>query len=143
MSHMPVTVAVYRRSSSEPECELIAGQLIAKPGGTLEHMNMERRLLRLLAEFESRGLGQAMHELSFRHGDEVRIPDVVFFRNDARFEDGILIDPPLLCVEVLSPSQRLSELFAKCETYHVWDVSYCWVIDPVLQAAWEYHARSP
>ena len=49
----------------------------------------------------------------------------------------------MLCVEILSPSQRPSELFAKCEAYHAWGVPYCWVIDPVKKLAWEYHSDSP
>lgn len=106
-------------------------------------MRMERLLLRLLEQYEQQGLGQAMHELSVRHGDDVRIPYVVFFGNQARIEDGLLLDPPLLCVEILSPSQRLSELFAKCEVYHEWEVPYCWIIDPARKSAWEYHQRTP
>jgi len=84
-----------------------------------------------------------MHELSIRHGDDVRIPDLVFVPTTARFDRDILIDPPLLCVEILSPSRRLSVLFAKCETYHAWGVPYCWVLDPIGKLAWEYHQGAP
>jgi len=31
-------------------------------------------------------------------------------------------------------------MLAKCEEYHAWGVPFCWVIDPVKRAAWEYHA---
>ena len=31
-------------------------------------------------------------------------------------------------------------MLAKCEEYHAWGVPFCWVIDPVKQTAWEYHA---
>ena len=80
--------------------------------------------------------------MSSRQGDNVRIPDLTFVSGSARFENGILVDLPLLCVEILSPAQRQSELFAKCEAYHSWGVRYCWVIDPVAKVAWEYHADS-
>ena len=53
------------------------------------------------------------------------------------------MDPPLLCIEILSPSQRQSELFAKCEAYHSWGGPFCWVIDPTTKVAWEYHKDSP
>ncbi|MGH9583298.1 MAG: Uma2 family endonuclease [Bryobacteraceae bacterium] len=134
-----VSLAEYLRSNYEPECELVSGELIAKPMGTLEHMDMERRLERLLESFEQQGLGHIVRELSCRKGNDVRIPDLVFYAPGAQFENGLLIDPPLLAVEVLSPSQRQSELFAKCEAYHSWGVPYCWVIDPVKKTAWEYH----
>lgn len=137
-----VTVGEYLKQNHEPECELIAGKLVEKPLGTLEHMRMERRLERLLTPFEQQGLGHVAWELSVRRGNEVRIPDVIFFAASARFEAGILLDAPLLCVEILSPSQRVSELFAKCEAYREWGVSHCWIIDPIGKKAWEYDRHS-
>jgi Uma2 family endonuclease len=117
----------------------MSGELVPKPMGTLEHMNMERRLERLLEAFEQKGIGHVVRELSYRKGDDVRIPDLVFYKPGAHFQDGLLMDAPLLAIEVPSPSQRLSELFAKCEVYHSWGVPYCWVVDPVKKIAWEYH----
>jgi Uma2 family endonuclease len=138
-----ISLEEYLGTHYEPECELIDGILISKPMGTLEHMDMERRLTRLLERFEEAGLGRAVHELSIRFGSNFRIPDLAFVAAGARFEKGILLDPPLLCVEVLSPSQNPSELFAKCEAYHQAGVPYCWVIDPLAKAAWEYHKDAP
>jgi Uma2 family endonuclease len=137
------TLDEYLTTDYEPECELIGGSLHPKPFGTLEHMELERSVERLLERYEQRGLGSSVHELSIRNVDDVRIPDLVFVPSGARYERGILMDPPLLCVEILSPSQRLSVLFAKCETYHAWGVPYCWVLDPIGKLAWEYHQASP
>ncbi len=138
-----VSIQEYLESDYEPECELIGGALLPKPTGTLEHMEIERWLEGLLERYEQAGLGRAVHELSIRHGDDVRVPDLVFAPPDARFEGGVMMDPPLLCVEILSPSQRPSALFAKCETYRAWGVQYCWVVDPVQKLAWEYHRDAP
>ena len=137
------SVEEYLRSHYEPECELISGELIQKPMGTREHTRMARRLEQILARYEQKGLGEVLRELSVLKGDDVRIPDVVFAQTGVRFENGILVQPPLLCVEVLSPSQRPSELFAKCEAYHAWGVPYCWIVDPVKKLAWEYHRDAP
>jgi Uma2 family endonuclease len=137
-----MSLSDYKRSHFEPERELVNGELIPKPMGTLEHMKMEQRILHLLERFEKRGQGIVVHELSICRGEDVRIPDLVFALPDARFEDGILVDAPLICLEVLSPSQSPKELFAKCEVYHQWGVPYCWVIDPIKKIAWEYHQGS-
>jgi Uma2 family endonuclease len=51
-----------------------------------------------------------------------------------------------LCVEILSPEDRLGATLAKCEEYHAWGVPFCWVIDikeqvdPEKQTAWHYHS---
>lgn len=138
-----LSIDEYLSRDFQPARELISGELQEKPKGTRDHMRLEKMLLRLLEPFEKCGQGQALPELSVRRGDDIRIPDVVFYPPQAQFENDILVDAPLLCVEILSPSQRPSELFAKCEAYHAWGVPYCWVIDPASRSAWEYHSGSP
>ncbi|HEX4228998.1 MAG TPA: Uma2 family endonuclease [Bryobacteraceae bacterium] len=132
----------YKHGDFKPERELINGELIPKPMGTLAHMNMERRIEHLLERFEEEGRGTVVRELSICRGEDVRIPDLVFVLPEARFEDGFLIDPPHICLEVLSPSQSPKELFVKCEAYHQWGAPYCWVIDPIKKVVWEYHKDS-
>jgi Uma2 family endonuclease len=51
-------------------------------------------------------------------------------------------EPVLLCVEILSPEDRVGAMLAKCEDYHAWGVPFCWVIDPEKQTAWQYHAEN-
>jgi Uma2 family endonuclease len=139
----PVSIEEYLGHTYEPERELISGKLVPKPVGTLDHSHTAKVIERLLDEFAKQGLGRAERELSLRHGEDVRIPDIVFFNSDAPIDHGILIDPPELCVEILSPSQYPSQLFAKCEAYHAWGVPYCWVVDPAKRCAWEYHSGGP
>ena len=137
-----LSVAEYLQRNDSPACELVAGELIAKPMPTRSHVRMQARLEELLKRFEAQALGETYRELTIRHEDDFRIPDLVFIAQGSRFEDDILTDPPILCIEVVSPSQRQSELFAKCEIYHDWGVPYCWVIDPVAKSVWEYHRHS-
>jgi Uma2 family endonuclease len=49
-------------------------------------------------------------------------------------------EPVQLCVEILSPEDRVGAMLAKCERYHEWGVPFCWVIDPERQTAWQYPA---
>ncbi len=49
-------------------------------------------------------------------------------------------EPVLLCVEILSPEDRVGAMLAKCEVYHAWGVPFCWVIDPEKQTGWQYHS---
>jgi Uma2 family endonuclease len=51
-------------------------------------------------------------------------------------------EPVLLCVEILSPEDRVGAMLAKCEAYHAWGVPFCWVVDPEKQTAWQYHSGS-
>lgn len=138
-----ISIDEYLGRHDEPACELVAGELLPKPMGTIEHRRMERRLVQILARFEQQGLGEVVHELSILQGDDVRIPDVVFAPPGAHWDRGLLADPPVLCIEILSPSQSPRELFAKCEAHHAGGVPYCWIVDPIQDLAWEYHRSSP
>jgi Uma2 family endonuclease len=78
---------------------------------------------------EHYGEFNAVQQLDCLINGNLRIPDLVVFAA-ARFEGGILIDPPLLCVEILSPGQTGRDLFDKCDEYHRAGVPECWVILP-------------
>lgn len=46
--------------------------------------------------------------------------------------------PVFLCIEILSPEDRIGAMFAKCERYHDWGVPHCWIVDPMTRRAWSY-----
>jgi len=74
-------------------------------------------------------------------GTKFLIPDVIAART---IQSPYPTEPVQLCVEILSPDDRLGAMLAKCEQYHSWGVPFCWVIDPEKQTAWQYHAgREP
>ena len=137
-----LSVDEYLDRHFEPETELIAGELRPKPWGTDKHSDMCAWLDTLL--LKQAGRSRTRVELSLRIGDDILIPDVCVLRDKKKelYRD-ILAEPPLLCVEVISPSQRHSEMIAKCERYHEFGVPFCWVIDPVAKRAWESHPDAP
>jgi Uma2 family endonuclease len=123
----------------EPETELIAGELRPKPFGTDHHSDICAWLSTLLVK--QAGRVRARMELSIRVGEDVLIPDVGVLRAaEKKLYRDIPAEPPLLCIEVVSTSQRPAEMLAKCERYHEFGVPFCWVIDPVTRRAWENHA---
>jgi Uma2 family endonuclease len=137
-----VSLEEYFRTHYEPECELIDGELRPKPMPTTHHSRMEGRLRDLLRPYEQLGLGEALPELSLLlPGEAVLIPDFVFSRLGQSVDEHDVFDtPPLLCIEVISPSQSFNELYAKCRRYLRWGVPYCWIIDPVRRLAWQLEA---
>ena len=59
-----------------------------------------------------------------------------------RIQDPYPIEPVHLCIEILSPGDRMSEMLAKCEDYHAWGVEATWIVDPESRQAWEYRRGS-
>jgi len=131
-----VSVEDYLRRTEKPYCEYVDGVLYPKAMPTKLHALIQKILMRLL---DAQGV-QSLSEVHVRlTPTEFLIPDVIAA---PVIEDPYPTKPVLLCVEILSPEDRVGAMLAKCEQYHAWGVPYCWVIDPEKQTAWQYHAGS-
>jgi Uma2 family endonuclease len=69
--------------------------------------------------------------------EQVRIPDVCLVSRDIPVEQ-VTITPPLLCVEVLSPEDRLSRITKRLDDFAQMGVSNLWIIDPVQRIGYVY-----
>jgi Uma2 family endonuclease len=128
-----VSVEEYLRRTEKPYCEYIDGVLYPKPMPTTLHSRTQKAVIWLV---EKQGV-EALPELTVRlSGTRFLIPDVIAGHG---IQGPYPTEPVLLCVEILSPEDRLGAMLAKCEQYHVWGVPFCWVIDPEKQTGWEYH----
>lgn len=67
------------------------------------------------------------------------VPDVIAQRRDS-IQAPYPTEPVALCVEILSPSDHMSDALRKCEAYLAWGVPHTWIIDPELRCAWSYSA---
>jgi Uma2 family endonuclease len=134
----PLTIEEYLATSYEPECEYVDGKLIPKPMGTREHGHLQLRLGRLLYRFEASGHCQVISEQSVRVREQVvLIPDVCLLPAD-NVEEGVVTTPALVCIEILSPSDRFSYTLKKCDEYLRWGVLACWILEPKEKKAWLY-----
>lgn len=56
--------------------------------------------------------------------------------------DEIVVVAPVLCIEVLSPEDRMSEIQEKVDEYLEMGVDSVWVIDPRRRKAFQTDVRS-
>ena len=131
-----VSVAEYLAYRGKPNCEYIDGVMVPKAMGTRKHGRVQWRLCQLL---EERAAGfEALNEQTVRLREgKWLVADVAVQRRDG-IQDPYPELPIYLCVEILSPGDRLGEMLNKGETYHEWGVPYFWVIDPETRQAWSY-----
>jgi Uma2 family endonuclease len=135
-SSSALSVEEYLSRSDKPACEYIDGILRPKARPTKLHAPVQFMLVLLLRQQNVEALPEVTVRLS---KDKFLVPDVVAA---PQIQDPYPTEPVLLCAEILSPEDRLSAAFAKCEDYHAWGVPYCWIIDPLKRTAWEYNAGS-
>jgi len=131
-----VSVEEYLRRTEKPYCEYLDGVLYPKAMPTTPHARIQFLLLMLLHRQGIEALAEVTVRLS---NTKFLIPDVIAAHT---IQSPYPTEPVELCVEILSPTDRLVATLAKCELYHAWGVPFCWVIDPDKQTAWQYHAGS-
>jgi Uma2 family endonuclease len=62
------------------------------------------------------------------------VPDIIASR--AKLENPYPTKPMEVCVEMLSPDDRLKKVIQKAGYYLEWGMQYCWIIDPATRTAW-------
>ena len=131
-----VSVAEYLRTSYEPSCEYWDGVLVPKAMGTRKHGRVQLRIALLLEKAFPHY--EATPELTvYISATKYLIPDLGVDRSDKR-QEPYPVAPIHLCIEILSPKDRLIEVLKKCETYHAWGTPHAWVLDPIARKAWQY-----
>ena len=119
--------------------ELIDGALLVTPAPSVRHQTVSTNLLVALHAACPAGLRVLTAPLDVVLTEDTAVqPDlVVAHRSD--FSEKNLPGPPLLAVEILSPSTRSIDLLLKRERYERAGVPSYWVVDPVEPSltAWE------
>ncbi len=121
--------------------ELIDGTLLVSPAPMLRHQLAVKRLLRLLDDASPAGLIALPAPFDVVLADRTVLqPDVLLARKaDLKARD--LPAPPVLAVEVLSPSSRSIDRILKYARYAEAGVEHYWIIDPDEPSLTAYRLR--
>jgi Uma2 family endonuclease len=109
--------------------ELLDGALIVSPRPIVWHQKTAFLLANVLHEACPDGL-DVIPEPAVTLSDDTEFdPDIVVIHR-RRLRDARLIEPPLLIVEVRSPSTAVIDLTRKKLTYEKFGVPSYWILDP-------------
>jgi Uma2 family endonuclease len=135
----PITIEEFETLPLEGRWELIDGEPVEMTPSADESSSVGATIITLLGSFvRPRGLGRLYGAdggfVLFPDRPMVRVPDAAFVRAE-RMPEGQARKSfprlaPDLVVEVLSPSDRASEVVAKLEVYQEAGVPLIWLVDP-------------
>lgn len=129
-------------------CELVAGRIVPMVPPGFEHGEVEFTIgseIRTFARAHNLGRvsGGEAGIYTSRNPDTVRGAAVIFISHEryAQKKSSSFLDvAPDLVVEVLSPSNSLSETMQKLREYFAIGVRLVWVVDPPVQSVYAYRA---
>ena len=113
--------------------ELVDGELFVNPAPSPVHQRILRRLSRLLEDFfDSRSIGEVFFapvDVILTNHD-VFEPDLIVVADPAHISRRGIEAPPLLAVEILSPSTRRLDRSVKLVRYALLGIRHYWIVDP-------------
>jgi Uma2 family endonuclease len=138
MGALPTLVSVdeYLHTSYRPDCDYVDGVILERNVGGKDHSKLQRAILFYL--WERRNLWNIFPiqelrvQLSPTH---YRVPDICVVVGPEP-DEQIFTSPPFLCIEILSPEDRMSRMQQKIDDYLTFGVRYVWVVDPQTRKAW-------
>ena len=124
------SVDEYLSTSYRPDCDYLEGVLVERNVGEYDHAEVQTALLDSLRRNMSQWGLRVVPELRVQvKNNRFRIPDICALRADAPREQ-IIRHAPLLCVEVLSKDDRMSEMEERIDDYFAMGVPCVWTVDP-------------
>src|SRR3954452_23864028 len=99
----------YLATSYRPDCEYLDGELLERNVGEWDHSRLQMLLSSYLCNREKQwGILVVIEQRVQVKATRYRVPDIsVLLEAPA---GPIIVEPPLLCVEILSPSDRMKEM---------------------------------
>ena len=126
-----LSIEEYLQTSYEHDCEYIDGALKEKPVVEFVHGRVQMLLGVWFWQKESAwGIRCAVETRTRVKEGKVRLPDVVVVSSTNR-PQGALTEPPLIAIEVLSPTDSYHDLRHRAEDLCSMGVQNIWLIDPL------------
>jgi Uma2 family endonuclease len=136
-----VPLQVYLETDYRPDCDWIDGEVKERNVGEGQHSNIQSFFIGLFVQHKREwGIRIWPEQRVQVSSKRFRVPDVTVTRDSDAFE-SIITAPPLLCIEILSRGQRMSEIDDRAKDYLAMGVPTVWVIDPTRRTAFVLDAR--
>jgi len=137
-----VSVDEYLHTVYEPDCDYVDGILVDRNVGEKDHAKLQREILIYLHERSKLWNIFVIQELRVQVSPtRYRVPDICVVVGPEP-DEQIFTKPPFLCIEVLSPEDRMSRMQDRINDYLAFGVAYVWVVDPRTRKAWVYTSEA-
>ena len=136
MATTAVTLEEYLSTPYRPDCDYVDGEVQERNLGEVDHSRLQ---LAIGAYFYARrkewGINVYPEQRVQVSPTRFRVPDVCVILGQPKSQ--ILREPPFICIEILSPDDRISRMSERVADYLQFGVPYVWILDPQTRKAWQ------
>jgi Uma2 family endonuclease len=128
-----ISASEYLKTFYEHDAEFVDGRIEERPVGERDHGLLQRKLLLLLSTTATEPYFICLPELRVQTSpSRFRVPDLCVL--DAGVpEEQVVITPPLLCIEILSPEDTMRRTLTRVRDFLSMGVPEVWVFEPALR----------
>jgi Uma2 family endonuclease len=136
-----VPLSEYLETSYRPDCDYLDGELLERNVGEWDHSRLQGLLYRYLSNREKQwGILVVPEQRVQVKARRFRVPDILVLTGPP--SGPIIKEPPFLCIEILSPSDRMGEMQDRIDDYLDFGVRYVWLINPRKRRAFIYTSEA-
>lgn len=130
-----ISVEEYLRTSYRPDCDYVDGEVQERNLGEWDHASLQMRVLMYFGIRQQQwGIRVVPEQRVQVSPTRFRVPDVCVVLGEPT--EQIFTKPPFLCIEVLSPEDRMKRMRERVDDYLAMGVPYVWVLDPSARCAY-------
>ncbi len=135
-----VSVEEYLNTSyPDGDREFLDGHVVERHMGTPGQSALQKILIVYLAAFESAFQLAVRPECRTRIAEtRYRVPDVLVMMRPFRQTDRVVLDAPLMIVEILSPDDRMKQTLQRFREYEKLGVRYILQMDPEDRTTFQF-----
>ena len=127
-----ITVREYMHTSYHPDCDYVDGRIEERNLGEREHGELQARIYFLLKR--QRVLVPFLETRLRVSATRYRVPDVCAYQTKPT--ESVFTEPPALCIEILSPEDRMNRIARVAQDYLSMGVPAVWLLDPLEKKAY-------
>lgn len=130
-----VSVKEYLSTSYRPDCDYVDGVVVGRNLGQYDHARLQMAVSAYLHNRRKEwGICVVPEQRVQVSPTRFRVPDVCVVKGEPT--EQIFRTPPFICIEILSPDDRISEMQERVQDYLKFGVPYVWILDPATRKAY-------
>lgn len=128
-----VSVDEYLTTSYHPDVDYVDGRIEDRKVGERDHGELQFWITTLLKRVP--GVFAFLETRLKVSSTKYRVPNACAYL-DRKPDEQVFTQPPFLCIEILSPEDRVSRMMRVAQDYFRMGVPNVWILDPVEKLAY-------